>query len=221
MKIDWSQLIIALSGSSLATSIIVALVNHFFNKKTNEKKLNAEIISKARIQWINEVRKISAEFIYCCHECIVKKRQWKRVKDRKKQYKNNFKGLGKQPNQSQIDKYDSIINECIERYNECIKNAIQKKAELNLYFTPSINADETNKNDNNLSSDNVSIHEDINKKMQDLINNIEGYIKNKNKVSQQSNKNLKYNEIYREIQLLSKTIGSYLKEEWEKAKELK
>lgn len=73
MKIDWSQLIIALSGSSLATSIIVALVNHFFNKKTNEKKLNAEIISKARIQWINEVRKISAEFIYCCHECIVKK----------------------------------------------------------------------------------------------------------------------------------------------------
>lgn len=37
MKIDWSQLIIALSGSSLATSIIVALVNHFLIRKLMKK----------------------------------------------------------------------------------------------------------------------------------------------------------------------------------------
>lgn len=37
MKIDWLQLIIALSGSTLFTSIIVALINYFLNKNFNEK----------------------------------------------------------------------------------------------------------------------------------------------------------------------------------------
>ena len=36
------------------------------------KKLNAEIISKSRIQWINEVRNI-AKFIYKFNQCIMLK----------------------------------------------------------------------------------------------------------------------------------------------------
>ena len=38
------------------------------------KKLNAEIISKSRIQWINEVRNI-AKFIYKFNQCIMLKRK--------------------------------------------------------------------------------------------------------------------------------------------------
>ena len=37
------------------------------------KKLNAEIISKSRIQWINEVRNIAAKFIYKFNQCIMLK----------------------------------------------------------------------------------------------------------------------------------------------------
>ena len=39
------------------------------------KKLNAEIISKSRIQWINEVRNIAAKFIYKFNQCIMLKRK--------------------------------------------------------------------------------------------------------------------------------------------------
>ncbi len=37
VEVDWSQLITALLGSSLISSIIVAVVNHFLSKRFNEK----------------------------------------------------------------------------------------------------------------------------------------------------------------------------------------
>lgn len=57
--------------------------------------------------------------------------------------------------------------------------------------------------------------------MKKLIDGIENYERKQSNQSQSKIKKKTYHDLYSEIQDLSKIIGSYLKEEWEKAKKLK
>ncbi|MDS3950812.1 hypothetical protein, partial [Staphylococcus epidermidis] len=121
MKIDWLQLIIALSGSTLFTSIIVALINYFLNKNFNEKKLNAEIISKSRIQWINEVRSISAKFIYKFNRCVMLKiKRFDVIKKKERLYKGikNKKIPKTQKNLKKLEEYKKKISKLVDKFNE-------------------------------------------------------------------------------------------------------
>ena len=75
---NWWQIILSVLSSSLFTGLITTYVSYRLQKGFNDKKLNAEIVSKARIDWINEVRKISAQYIFSCNKCLMLKRKDKR-----------------------------------------------------------------------------------------------------------------------------------------------
>ena len=120
---DWFKILTLFLGSSVISTFITLLWNRYSEKK----KLHAEIVSKARITWINEVRKISAEFIYYCHECIAKKRKRKRIKQRKKQFISECKMIGMTKDKINTDSYDNLIDKSTEDYNDYISKAMQKK----------------------------------------------------------------------------------------------
>ncbi|WP_368862890.1 hypothetical protein [Staphylococcus hominis] len=205
MKIDWLQLIIALSGSTLFTSIIVALINHFLNKKFNEKKLNAEIISKSRIQWINEVRSISAKFIYKFNRCVMlKRKRFDVIKKKERLYKGikNKKIPKTQENLEKLEEYKKKISKLVDKFNEEYAAVIENSTILKLYFTTEKNPDS-----------NLITHQQILKDMKTLNNSLR---KLKSTSDEKDMRELRNN-----YQGLIDLIGNYLKQEWEKSKELK
>lgn len=203
---DWFKILTLFLGSSVISTFITLAWNRYSEKK----KLHAEIVSKARITWINEVRKISAEFIYYCHECIAKKRKRKRIKQRKNQFISECKKIGMTKDKINTDSYDNLIDKSIEDYNDYISKAMQKKTELALYFNTSSKKETS-----------TDRHLRIRNKMKKLIDGIENYERKQSNQSQSKINKKTYHDLYSEIQDLSKIIGSYLKEEWEKAKKLK
>lgn len=205
MKIDWLQLIIALSGSTLFTSIIVAVINYFLNKNFNEKKLNAEIISKSRIQWINEVRSISAKFIYKFNRCVMLKRK---IFDVNKKKERLYKGIKNkkipknQKNLEKLEEYKKKNSKLVDKFNEEYGAVIENNTILKLYFTTEKNPDA-----------NSITHQQILKDMNTLNNSLHKL------KSTSDEKDMR--ELRKNYQGLIELIGNYLKQEWEKSKELK
>ncbi|WP_436959423.1 hypothetical protein [Staphylococcus xylosus] len=84
----------------LASSLISTWVNY----KSNKKKLNADLIAKSRIEWIQEVRKLTAKFISYSNNSLIihtKMTQTKDLKEMEKlgnEYRENFFHLGEKLN---------------------------------------------------------------------------------------------------------------------------
>lgn len=205
VEVDWSQLITALLGSSLISSIIVTVVNHFLSKRFNEKKLNAEIISKSRIQWINEVRNIAAKFIYKFNQCIMlKRKRFKVIKKKARLVKgiNNGSIPKNQKALELLDNYNKKISKLIDDFNEEYAAVVENRTILKLYFTTESNPDSS-----------LVTHQQILKGMKKLNNSLRNF---KSTSSEKDIQNLREN-----IEGLTNLIGNYLKQEWEKSKELK
>lgn len=58
---DWTLI----ATSSLGSGVFSGLFTGFITWKTNNRKISADIKSKSRIKWIQDVRNITIEYIHC------------------------------------------------------------------------------------------------------------------------------------------------------------
>ncbi|MFS4464720.1 hypothetical protein ACMFKE_04875 [Staphylococcus haemolyticus] len=65
-SMNWGETVLTILGSGSFSTVVTYLINKGFNNK----KLHAEIISKARIDWISNFRKISSSYLYEASEAL-------------------------------------------------------------------------------------------------------------------------------------------------------
>ncbi|ELL5616570.1 hypothetical protein ACHLL8_01735 [Staphylococcus aureus] len=199
---NWWQILLSVLGSSTFTGLITTYVSYKLQKGFNDKKLNAEIISKARIDWINEVRKISAQYIYSCNRSLMlKRKRAKFIKQRERSVRDIESNNNSERHTKLIkefNKYNKKVTETVEEFNEEIAKIIEKRILLNLYFTNEKQVDKSSITHNQITSD-----------MKSLTKSINDFKPQNDKVS------IDYNN---EIESLSNLIGKYLKQEWDRAK---
>lgn len=186
---NWWQIITTILGSSTISTLITYLLNRRFNNK----KLHAEIISKSRIDWINEFRALTSKYIY---------ETYKSIEEGK--LACHFEKLAKASKKGSYDKkrYEDAYNKHIEKYNECVSNMTKYFIQIRLYLP--------NRSDGTSQEEHKKIKEDIksiSKELNDAIN-----MKNEEQF-------LKIQRV--DTQLLVDYIAQYLKTEWEKAKNKK
>ena len=111
-------------------NIVVLLLTLYFTYRSSDKKIKADLVSKARIDWIQNVRKSASEFISVCF-MLDKAHQWSAEKKNtlEIEYKEELSEINKHANllilyfgpesnktkkKEQVVHNETIINKIIE-----------------------------------------------------------------------------------------------------------
>lgn len=187
---NWGETVLTILGSSVIASIISSLLTFVLNNKFNNKKLNAEIVSKSRIDWINEFRNIASNYLYEGYKSI---EEGKLVCHFEKLAKASHKGS------SDRKKYEASYDKYVEKYNDSVNNMTKYFIQIRLYLT--------DRPDGSYQKEHYKIKDDI-KGLGNKLNN----------AMDKRDKNLFNNIQKNEMQDLADYIGKYLKKEWDRAK---
>ncbi|MGV2927201.1 hypothetical protein RW115_01275 [Macrococcus capreoli] len=232
----------------LGSAVIAGLVTGAVNSGINDKRIRADIVSKSRIDWIQSVRRTSAEYITELHKLITlgKKviyhksilREYDVIED--EEYVEVPTGFDEDGNIVEAEKiliqrskYDNLsvskkkevdelienLNEITNYYNTQISTVIEKTIHLRMFFS---SKKLINKNNYEQSGDNENNEEEM---YEDNLTHIKikhkmANIKNMiNKIINDSNNQKSpYDKVYKEIIEFSEYLSDYLKEEWDRAK---
>lgn len=169
-----------------------SLISTWVNYKSNKKKLNADLIAKSRIEWIQEVRKLTAEFIsYSSNSLIIhtKMTQTKDLEEMKKlgnEYRENIFHLGEKLNLLELYLPEKSFDKKTHAESDNKRNIKYKKKLKN-----------------------------VRKTVRELINEM---TKQQNDEEFKKEKRAKLNKVNRKLTNYS---SNYLKIEWETAKKIK
>lgn len=232
----------------LGSASIAGIVSGVVNASINDKRIRADIISKSRIDWIQAVRKSSAEYITELHKLIMIGKSIQKDKMKLKEYevivyeevvdvptdyseegyviaaqkvtliKTKYDCLTEKQKQ-QVDEIRKNLELNNESYNNQINNVIEKNAHLRMYFS------------SKKLKDNIDTENDIKFEDKDYEENHE-HIEIKNKLLELKNvmneifsmdpsENDEYKRAYDMILNFSENMSDYLKKEWDRAKLIK
>ncbi len=183
---NWWQIITTILGSSTISTVIT----YFLNRRFNNKKLHAEIVSKARIDWINEFRNLSSKYLYEVYRSI----ELKKIEIEAQNYMLHSKNAS-----VEYLRYRKKSEEYSKLYNESFSNMTKASIQLRLYLPKRTR-----------SSEQIE-HKNIKEKI-DFINN------ELNKVEDKTNNHILETLEKDTLLKLTDYIARYLKTEWEKAK---
>lgn len=179
--------------TALGSGAFSSLVTYSLNRGFNNKKLHAEIVSKARIDWINEFRELSSNYLYEAHRAI-----------EERILKNEF---GKYYENSCDDsddekRYSEKYKQHNEKFNEHVKNMSKYFIQLSLYL-PEKFQEKSQKEHEKIKDDAKFLSDKIGDIEEDLT---------KEDLEELQKENMKK---------LADYIGQYLKQEWDIAKKKK
>ncbi|BFL78688.1 hypothetical protein PXW92_03705 [Staphylococcus hominis] len=183
---NWGEIVLTILGSGSFSTVVTYLINRGFNNK----KLHAEIISKARIDWINEFRSLSSSYLYEAYKTVgLGLEFWK--------YDDELNKLDE--NTEQFREIKEKYENTIEEYNKQAGKMIETYIQMRLYL-PKRNGRPMQKE-----------HKRIVGYIDLLHKNITSAVKNKelDKIKKIKSRRLRF---------LTDYISKYLKQEWDKAK---
>lgn len=183
---NWWQIVITILGSGGFTAII----SYFINRRFNNKKLHAEIISKARIDWINEFRELSSKYLYEGFRSI---EEGKTICQIDENLETIPRGTDKR------GKIENDLNNTFLKYNEHINNMTKYSIQIRLYLPErpnNINQEEHEKIKDDIQILSVELNHAIKKRDVELFKTIQQV----------------------DMQNLVDYISKYLKKEWDRAK---
>ncbi|UVJ06534.1 hypothetical protein [Staphylococcus aureus] len=186
---DWGGIFFTILGSGAFSVLVTYLLNIGFNNK----KLNAEIVSKARIEWIDKFRDLSSNYLYEGYRSIeVGKLYCKQTLklDTLSWYRKEYRICKKEKDKT------------VETYNDTVINMTKYFIQIRLYIPK--RGDGTYQDE----------HEKIIMDIKELSGKLNNAFKNKD---ERLFNNLQINE----MQNLADYIGQYLKQEWDIAKQKK
>ncbi|MFF7217923.1 hypothetical protein [Mammaliicoccus sciuri] len=235
-------------------AVIVTLLGILFVNWFNRRKLHADLISKARIDWIQDVRNVSSQYLY---EIIKASNYGKRIANKKVQIlivensieyeqmisqemdEDTYKIISNEVvdvplntydykiKQEQILKLKKEIKDLYKEYNHQIDKVLEKNILLRIYFTDRVQKDNFL---NKIKYFKYKIFIKLPILKTGVKSDLDKHLIIKSKMlylSQKLNKALanpdvkKFDEISKDILILTNTISDYLKEEWDKAKRKK
>lgn len=190
---NWWQIILSVLSSSVIASIISSVLTFVLNYKFNNKKLHAEIISKARIDWINEFRSLSSSYLYEAYKTVgLGLEFWK--------YRDELNELDE--NTEQFIEVNEKYENTIEEYNKQAGKMIETYIQMRLYL-PKRNGRPVQNEHKRIIGYIGLLHKTI---TQAVIN------KELDKIKKIKSRRLGF---------LTDYISKYLKQEWDKAKDKK
>ncbi|MCD8924763.1 hypothetical protein [Staphylococcus epidermidis] len=186
---NWGTIVLTILGSGSLS----AFVSYFLNRRFNNKKLNAEIVSKSRIDWINEFRSIASDYLYEGYKSIEEGKlfcEFEKLMNNSKPYSNSK------------SRYKKKSEYHAKKYNETVNNMTKYFIQIRLYLP--------DRPDGSSQEEHKKIKDEI-KALGNKLNNAMG------------NRDKKYfNQIQKvDMQFLADYIAEYLKKEWDKAKDKK
>ncbi|WBY90950.1 hypothetical protein [Enterococcus casseliflavus] len=161
----------------------------FQSKRLEQKKLNAELVSKARIEWINKVRLQSAEL-------IANTEKWRSVESLIRRIED---GKIDNPDGERTEYISKLYTDKTNEIDEISLKIIAQTNVLILYFS------------NN--EENKEILETLSKLKESIFNYKGNWVENKLDVARL---HVNTNRLYQNK--FSDSIRIYLKQEWDKAK---
>lgn len=196
-------------GAAFIGVLLSAFVKSFNDARINKKRIKADLVAKSRIEWIQEVRKLTAEFItLSTNTVLVHKRiiNSKSTKDESKwieEFYNNTEELANKQN---------LLKLYLPKYKT-------KKSYLPKYITKKKFVDINEDNSGvkmNLSNERYNYYIDEIRNYISILN----YEKEEQKLDESILENKAENVFYANEEL-SNYSSTYLKNEWEKAKSIK
>lgn len=201
----------------LIWAIIAFFIGIIFNRKTTSYKVKAELKAKTRLQWIEDVRTITADIVTDYHEMIfIIKRNYEEYE--KKTTKVFDDKTIKQFHDFQVSKYNREVSETYIRFKKNItlfklyfapytkdkKIATRIKSYKFIRFFTKKGIIYTH------SEDNKKMHKFVDKVYKDIMKMEDEFTINRNLFDPNKLKGIK---IFRE------KVSKYLKKEWDRAKE--
>lgn len=234
----------------LSSAVIAGLVTGAVNSGINDKRIRADIVSKSRIDWIQAVRKSSAEYITELHKLIVHGKNILKLKKSLGEYDvivyetymdvptgydedGNIIEAEKisiqQPKyntlsnheKEKVDRLKESLDYSINKYNSQIDSVIEKTIHLRMFFSSlKLKDDYTEEYGIDENKDKKNKYEENSKHIE--IKNKMSKIKNNLNATITSTKNQSedYVKIYNEIIEFSEYLSDYLKEEWDRSKKV-
>ncbi len=235
-------------------AIIVTLLGILFVNWFNRRKLHADLISKARIEWIQDVRSVSSQYLY---EIIKASNYGKRIAKKNLQIliieksieyeqidnhemdEETFEIISSEvvevpinqydynKKQEQISKLKQEIKDMYKEYNQQVEKVLERNIHLRLYFPDYVHK---SKFVTKIKYFKYQIYIKVPILKTRVKSNIDTHYIIKGKMhylSKKLNNALaypevnKFDDISKEILILTNTISDYLKEEWDKAKRKK
>ena len=201
----------------LIWTIIAFFIGIIFNSKATSYKVRAELKAKTRLQWIEDVRTITAEIVTDYHEMIF---------IIKRNYEEYEKKTTKEFDEKPIKQYhDFQVSKLNKESSETVIGLKKNITLFKLYFAPYTK----NKNIVNKilghkfirfftkkeiayieSEENKNIHKFVDKVYEDIMKMEDTFI---------YNRNLYNPEKLEGIKTFREEVSKYLKKEWDRAKE--
>ena len=234
----------------LSSAVIAGLVTGAVNSGINDKRIRADIVSKSRIDWIQAVRRCSAEYITELHKLIVHGKKILNLKKSLDEYDvidyehyedvpTGYDGKGNvievekiliqqtkyntlsNHEKEKVDRLKESLDYSINKYNSQIDNVIEKTIYLRMFFSS------LKLKDDYIEEYDIDKCKDEQKKYED--NSIHTEIKRKMTIIKNNlnatitctkNRSEDYVKIYDEIIEFSEYLSAYLKVEWDRSKKI-